>query len=113
MTANNQSWQIFNLSLMAKNVMVGAGIACVAIGLFLLVNYLLFGDLGFGYMIYLPFVTVTFGGACGGIFYYLMGYFRQFGTWQKVVSHIISLLVYFVALWLSLVAALAVTGHWD
>ena len=109
----NQSWKISNFSVLAKNMVVGALIGFVAVGLFLLWLYIMVGDLDFGKLIYLPFVTVSFGGACGGIFYYLMGYFRQFGTWQKVVAHIISFLVYFVSLWLSLVMALAATGHWD
>ncbi|MCE3295878.1 MAG: hypothetical protein K0R65_1592 [Crocinitomicaceae bacterium] len=112
MTGQNETWRIYNPALLAKNALLGAGIGVALLGAFF-GFIMLQAELGLGNMIFLPFLTVAIGGACGGVFYYLMGYFRQFGSWQKVVAHIISFLVYCAGLWMSLVFALAITGHWD
>ncbi len=98
---------------LAKRALQGAGLAIILLSGFLGFLKLKAGDIDMGILIFWPYSTVTIGGACGGVFYYLMDYFRYRGSWQKIVVNIICALAYFVALWLSLVFALAQTGHWD
>lgn len=70
-------------------------------------------DLGFGGMVILPISTVTIAGAVGGLAFYAMRSLRSTGTAQKWIVNLFCTLVYIVLLWLALVAALSVTGHWD
>ena len=60
-----------------------------------------------------PLLIIPAGGATGGIFFYLMG-FHWFpkGT-SKLIAILVSLVVYFVVVWLSSVIAFNFTGHWD
>lgn len=61
----------------------------------------------------IPLTVIPVGGAFGGIFFYLMG-FVWFPTGnQKLIAIIFSTVLYFVVLWISAVAAFAVTGHWN
>ncbi|GAB3835604.1 hypothetical protein GCM10028821_32300 [Hymenobacter jeollabukensis] len=69
--------------------------------------------LKFGLWTVLPLLTVPVAGAFGGLLYYLLDYLRYQGGWQKAVANVVSLVAYGVLLWLSLVAAFAVTGLWD
>jgi hypothetical protein len=96
---------------LGKRAGQGAGIALVLVVIFLLM--LSVGDIDYGVWVFLPMITVSVGGALGGIFYYLMDPLRYQGDWKKALANICCILVYFMLLWLSLVAALGVTGHWD
>ncbi|AKD05861.1 hypothetical protein PKOR_20390 [Pontibacter korlensis] len=89
--------------------MTGAGIALVLLAIFLSGG----GDFNLGYWVLLPITTVSVGGALGGIIYSLMDHLRNQGRWKVAVANSLSLLLYIVSVWLSLVAALNVTGHWD
>lgn len=93
---------------LGKRTLQGAGIALVMVIIFLL--FLLFVG---GVWVSLPMATVPIGGALGAMFYYLMVkvWFRS--GWKKVFATIFSILVYLIFLWLSLVIAFSITGHWD
>ena len=60
-----------------------------------------------------PISTVSFGGACGGVFFFVMELLRINYRWKKFWVTALSVLVYIVGLYLSLVLGLAFTGHWD
>lgn len=113
MNGQNKIQQNFHPASLIKRALKGAGLAALLLGAFFGFIVIQGGELGFGAMIYLPFTTVAIGGAFGGALYYLADYFRYRGGWQKVLTNIVCGLAYFVILWLSLVAALSVTGHWD
>jgi hypothetical protein len=66
-----------------------------------------------GKWVFLPMLTVSIAGACGGAFYYLADYFRIQNGWNKLLVNIVSLLCYVAGLWLSLVFALSLVGLWD
>lgn len=92
----------------------GAALAFALISLLLIVIYFTSkGDAGFGNWVLIPLFTVTVGGAFGGIFYYLMDHVRYHGGWKKIFANILSVLAYIVSLYLSLIIALNITGHWD
>jgi hypothetical protein len=62
---------------------------------------------------FLPLLIITSGGAVGGIFFYLMG-FHWFPTGnKKLIAIILSIILYFVTLWISAVLAFALTGDWN
>jgi len=118
MTSQNElQHSLHNISL-GKRALQGAGIALVLAIIFqlflLLIGGLLVGKTFWqGVWEFFPLVTVTVGGALGGIVYYLMVQVWYPGGWKKVVATIFSALVYIVLLWLSLVAGFSATGHWD
>lgn len=96
---------------LGKRALQGAGIAFPLILFFII---LLGGkDLDYGLWVFLPMITVSAGGAFGGIIYYLMDHLRYQGGWKKTLANLFCLLVFIILLWLSLIAALSVTGHWD
>lgn len=61
----------------------------------------------------IPLTLIPLGGACGGIFFYLMGFVWFPRGKQKLIAVIFSTILYFVALWISAVIAFNLTGHWD
>jgi hypothetical protein len=107
MTRQNELMQLIYSKLLWKRALIGAVIALV------LVNIYVAGFGKYGAWIFWPISTVTVGGACGGIFYHLMDYVRQYGGWKKAAANILSVLVYILGLWLSLVAGLSQVGYWD
>ncbi|MEB2779732.1 hypothetical protein [Algoriphagus persicinus] len=60
-----------------------------------------------------PLTFIPFGGILGGIFFYLMGFIWFPTGGRKLAAIIFSVLMYFIALWMSSVLAFSVTGHWD
>lgn len=60
-----------------------------------------------------PLTIIPMGGALGGIFFYLMGFVWFPSGNQKLIAVIFSIILYFVAIWISSVLAFSVTGHWD
>lgn len=61
----------------------------------------------------IPLTFIPFGGIVGGLFFYLMGFVWFPTGGKKLAAIIFSVLIYFVALWLSSVLAFSATGHWD
>jgi len=89
------------------------------VGLVLMIIFMYGGNVignkgwAFTFREYFPMITISVGGACGGIFYSLMEPLRNQGGWYKVVANILCFVVFVVALWLSAVAGFAATGDWD
>jgi hypothetical protein len=48
----------------------------------------------------------------GGLFYYIMGPLRYQGGWKKIIAVTISLIVYFIGLWMGTILGLDGT-LWD
>lgn len=114
MTAHNQLRLLLDVNVLGKRMAQGAGIAFVLLVLFFTVVFFTSkNSIGLGNKIFVPIMSVTVGGACGGLFYYLMGYVRMYGGWKKVFANITSLLVYIIGLWLSLVYGLSLIGLWN
>jgi hypothetical protein len=79
----------------------------------LLIFIILLKENVFESWMFFPLLIIPGGGALGGIFFYLMG-FRWFPTGnQKLTAIIFSTILYFAAIWISSVAAFALTGHWN
>ncbi|KAA6434516.1 hypothetical protein FOE74_10030 [Rufibacter glacialis] len=95
-----------------KAALMGAGLAFLLVSFFVLL--LGSGDSSYGAWVFLPMATVSLGGAMGGVLLsYLMGLLQNQRVWQTRIGLFAGSLLYLVLLWLSLVAALSVTGHWD
>ena len=118
MTAQNELQHSLHNKSLGKRALQGAGIALVLVIIFLSIIFPIGGVLvgkkfWQGVWEFLPLVTVTVGGALGGIVYYLMVQVWYPSGWKKVLATIFSILVYIVLLWLSLVAGFSATGQWD
>ena len=94
-----------------KRMLQGAGIAFIAISLFLL-SARSGNPFWPKYWMVKPLLIVPVAGALGGVFYYFMDYLRHQGGWLKVVAIFISLIGYLVALWLGSVLGLNGT-YWN
>lgn len=53
-----------------------------------------------------PLVIVPIAGAMGGLFYYLMGRYRNMGGWIKVIAFIVSIIGFVFALWIGTILGL-------
>jgi hypothetical protein len=56
-----------------------------------------------------PLVVITFAGACGGVFSYLMEPLRRKGGWRAVLAIFLSVIVYIFGLWMGTVLGLVGT----
>jgi hypothetical protein len=106
MKTQNRSQHLLSPTLL-KHALAGAGLALVILAM------LLMGNVEIGTWVLLPILSMSIAGATGGIFYFLMGGLFHQGGWKKAFAIISSALFYMVSLWLSLVAALNLTGHWS
>ena len=118
MNAQNELQHRFHNKPLGKFVLQGAGIALLLVSIFLAIIFPIGGVLvgktfwqGVGQ--FLPLVTVTAGGALGGMIYYQVVQRRHRGGSKKVLLTIFSILLYIVLLWLSLIAGFSATGQWD
>jgi len=93
---------------LGKYALQGAGIALVLVAIFLLF-LLLVGDV----WIFEPLLTVTIGGALGGLVYYQMVHKWFPNGWKRILATSLSVLIYFALLWGCLVLTFSATGHWD
>lgn len=101
-----------------ERALQGAGIALVLATIFLSfllpVGGVLVGKTFWeGVWQFLPIVTTAVGGTLGGIFYFIMVQVWYRTGWKKVLATIVSVLVYFALLWITLVAGFSATGQWD
>ena len=76
------------------------------------VFFLFFGIVG-GEWVFMPLVTVSISGAIGGVFYFIFDQLGPAKGWPKVIFRILGFAFYMGILWLSLVLAYSITGHWD
>lgn len=111
MTWQNDLLLILRSRAFFKSVLWGAGIAFILLIIFLFVTSR--GEMDYGSWVLVPIFSVTVGGGFGGIFYSIMGLFRNQGGRKKVLANIISILVYAAILYCSLIIALDMTGQWS
>ena len=109
MTEQNEFQPSLLPKSLSKRALQGAAIAQVLLVIFLLSSE----NIVFGVCVLFPMLSVSVGGALGGSYYSFMDHLRNQGSWEKAFATFASLLVYSILLWLSLVAALNFTGHWD
>jgi hypothetical protein len=114
---NTLRHHLHNESLVAR-ALKGAGIALVFAIIFLSTIFLV-GDVLNGKNFwqaaweFFPLLTVLFGGALGGVVYYLLVQVWRTAGWKKILITIISILIYIVLMWLSLIVGFSATGQWD
>jgi len=111
MTWQNEIQQLLFSKTLFKRALQGAGIAFVLISIFILGT--LAADAKSGSWVLIPMSAVTVGGAFGGVFYCIMELFRYKSGWKKIAVNIISVLVYFLTLYFSLILALNAMGLWN
>ena len=111
MTWQTELQQLLFSKTLIKRALQGAGIAFVLISIFILGT--LAADAKAGTWLLIPIAAVTVGGALGGAFYCMMDLFRHEGGWKKFLVDVISFLVYFLGLYLSLILALNAMGLWN
>ena len=83
------------------------------LGLGLATVFFVFFGIASGEWIILPLVTVGISGAIGGVFYFIFDQLGPDKGWLKVVFRMLGMAFYAGILWLSLVLAYSITGHWD
>lgn len=113
---NNQQLEhrIVHQQSLVIRMLQGAALALLLLLLFFaFIAYFSDGGLGVGKWIFIPLTIVTFGGACGGVGFYLMDYLRYQGAWQKVATNILFVILYFPGLYFCLIFSLSLTGHWN
>ena len=93
---------------LSKRVWHGA-----SLGLGLATVFFLFFGIASREWIFMPLITVTISGAIGGVFYFVFDQLGPAKGWPKVLFRILGILLYLAILWLSLVLAYSITGHWD
>src|SRR5688572_5255781 len=110
MNLQSELLTILRSKVLIKRALQGAGIAFLLMCIFLVVARK--GKMDLEPWEFLAVASVTIGGACGGIFYNVMDIFRIQGGWKRKMANVISVLVYIVGLYLSLVLSLNATGQW-
>lgn len=83
------------------------------LGLGLATVFFVFFGLASGEWILMPLVTVSISGAIGGVFFFIFDQLGPEKGWLKVIFRILGFAFYAGILWLSLVLAYSITGHWD
>ncbi len=83
------------------------------LGLGLATVFFVFFGIAGGEWIFMPVVTVTISGAIGGVFYFIFDQLGPARGWPKVLFRLLGFAFYAGILWLSLVLAYSITGHWD
>ena len=83
------------------------------LGLGLATVFFIFFGIASGEWILMPLVTVGISGAIGGVFFFIFDQLGPEKGWLKVVFRILGFAFYAGILWLSLVLAYSITGHWD
>jgi uncharacterized membrane protein YdfJ with MMPL/SSD domain len=100
---------IFQSLSFRKSVRNGALIALV-----LVVVLLLIVSRGkIGPLMLVPIVFVSLAGAVGGGFYRLLDLWRGDGHTQRALANVLGVFLYLAGLYMSLIFALSLTGHWD
>jgi hypothetical protein len=118
MHAHNELQNNTHNKPLADFVLKGAGIALLLVIIFLGIIFSLGGVLAgktFAQAVwqFLPVITVTAGGALGGMIYYMVVHRLYTGGRGKRLATIFSILLYLALLWFSLIAGFSATGQWD
>jgi hypothetical protein len=110
MTQSNKfTTQPPNAVTIGQRALLGAGIAYVLITVFLLVPGVRVNPTWPKFWMIRPLLIVPLAGAAGGIFYHFMDIMRSQKGWKKIVTNVVSLIVYIIGLWLGTVLGLAGT----
>lgn len=110
MTWQNELLHVLQSKLLIKRAVRGAGIALLLVSIFLLI----ISKGHIGPLMLVPLSIVPFAGAVAGACYYIqLELFRNLGSWQRMLLNGLGVLAYLVVLFLSLVYALSLTGHWN
>ena len=110
MTWQNELLHVFQSKLLIKRAGQGAGLALLLVSLFLVI----ISKAHLEPWMLVSVSIVTIAGAISGASYYIqMELFRNWATWFRVLLNRLGVLVYLVVLFLSLVYALSLTGHWN
>lgn len=111
MSMQKELQQPIDWASMGKRALLGGGIALILISIFLSgVDEP--NPLWPKFWYIRPLIIVPLAGAAGGVCYYFIDRLRSQGGWQKIVTGIISLLIYIIGLWLGTVLGLDGT-LWD
>jgi hypothetical protein len=118
MTTQNEFQQRLGMKSLATRTLQGAGIALAGMTTFLSLILTLgdaLGEKSFFDAVwqFLPLVTGTVGGALGGVGYHVIVDVWYPNGWKRVVGTIVSIFVYGVLVWMSMIIGLAATGQWD
>lgn len=111
MTANSKSSAPVHPASMTRRMLQGAAIALVPITL-LLLSVDEPNPAWPKYWMVRPLIIVPIAGAMGGLFYYFMDHLRYEGGWKKVLAILLSVIVYFIILWMGTILGLDGT-LWD
>jgi hypothetical protein len=111
MTWQDELQDILFSKLLLRRALFGAGIALILITVFILGA--ISADVKIGSWVFLPMLAVSAGGACGGVFYSLMDLLRVHGGWKKILANVVSVVLYVIGVYLSLILALHALGLWD
>ncbi len=109
MYQQNELKQPVHIGLLTKRALIGAGIACALIAIFLSgVNNP--KPEWSPYWMVRPMVIVPLAGATGGaVYYFLVDYLRYRSGAKKALAIVGSILIYIVGLWMGSVLGLAGT----
>lgn len=91
----------------ARRALQGTGIALLLYSILLII----IGEIES--WIYIPMLTISIGGACGGIFFNLISENILQQSSYKFLINAFCALVFLIGFWLSLVFGLAQVGLWD
>ncbi|HYC28067.1 MAG TPA: hypothetical protein VEB42_04610 [Chitinophagaceae bacterium] len=108
MTQQNDLQQLLYSRFLGIRLMVGATIPVTLLNLFLLIKGIKYED-----YVFVPMTTVAIGGALGAISFHVLDYMRTRGSWNKAVVYTAGVIMYALAVWVSLVGGLSVIGLWD
>ena len=84
-----------------------------AIAIFCSVVILAVGGFPLGWWMIVPYLTVSGASIAFGIFVFAVRLFYAKTKKQKVLINVLSVIIFFVMIWMSLIAAFSVTGFWD
>lgn len=110
MTHTNQvSSPSQGISPLTKRMLVGLGIGLAIISFFILSTQHPRPEWGRFWMVKPLIVTPLVGAICGACFHLMMRQFRKLTGWKKTAVLIITLIGYFIGLWMGIVLGLAGT----
>lgn len=109
---SNSTTQPIDRASLIKRMLLGAGIALVVILLFVLPASMNPNPAWPKLWIIRPLIITPLAGAAGGAFYYFMEYLRSQRGWSKILTIVLSVIVYLIGLWMGTILGLDGT-MWD
>lgn len=108
---NNLTTQPIHWVSLGKRMILGALIALILITIFLIGAGEPNPAWGKLWMIK-PLIIVPLAGSMGGVFNYMMDHLSDQGGWSRILTNILSLIVFIIGLWLGTVLGLNGT-YWN